>query len=123
MRWRSVTQNFGLVFLLDLLNLFENGFREPDTEAAKLIQTQRHVAGSPETAHNLASLSNARALEIEDVLHLDLVAFDSHDLRDAADWFRNRERRFGGLPSLGQLGSHDAETGNGHHVRGDRWLR
>ena len=49
--------------------------------------------------------------------------FTAHDLREAADWFRNRERRFGGLPSLGQLGSHDAQTGSVHHVRGDRWLR
>jgi undecaprenyl diphosphate synthase len=49
--------------------------------------------------------------------------FNGHDLREAVTWFHARERRFGGLPSLGQLGSHDAQTGNVHHVRGDRWLR
>jgi undecaprenyl diphosphate synthase len=49
--------------------------------------------------------------------------FDRSDLAAAIHSFHQRERRFGGLVSLGQLGSQDAETGNLHHVRGDRWLR
>jgi undecaprenyl diphosphate synthase len=49
--------------------------------------------------------------------------FDRSDLAAAIHSFQQRERRFGGLVSLGQLGSQDAETGNLHHVRGDRWLR
>jgi undecaprenyl diphosphate synthase len=49
--------------------------------------------------------------------------FCAYDLGQAVAWFHGRERRFGGLPGLGQLSSHDAQTGNVHHVRGDRWLR
>ncbi len=49
--------------------------------------------------------------------------FRARELRESVAWFHARERRFGGLPGLGQLGSHDAQTGNVHHVRGDRWLR
>lgn len=49
--------------------------------------------------------------------------FNRSDLAAAIRSFHQRERRFGGLLSLGQLGSQDEQTGNLHHVRGDRWLR
>jgi undecaprenyl diphosphate synthase len=49
--------------------------------------------------------------------------FDRTELARAIHAFHQRERRFGALPSLGQLGSQDAEQGSFHHIRGDRWLR
>jgi undecaprenyl diphosphate synthase len=49
--------------------------------------------------------------------------FDRTDLARAIHAFEQRERRFGALPSLGQLGSQDAEQGSFYHLRGDRWLR
>ena len=49
--------------------------------------------------------------------------FDAEDLARAIRWFHARERRFGGLASLGQLVSRNGESGEVHHLRGDRWLR
>jgi undecaprenyl diphosphate synthase len=46
--------------------------------------------------------------------------FDRPDLEAALHEFHRRERRFGGL---GQLSLPNAEQGNLHHLRGDRWLR
>jgi undecaprenyl diphosphate synthase len=46
--------------------------------------------------------------------------FDRADFEAAIRDFHDRDRRFGGL---GQLVSQDVETGNIHHIRGDRWLR
>ena len=56
--------------------------------------------------------------------------FTAAHLSRALQWFRNRNRRFGGLPlpgaaplPLGQYDLRDAAGGDLHHVRRDRWLR
>src|SRR5438309_5744968 len=70
-------------FLLHLVLLMEDGSGQVNAVGLQAIEADRPGAAGAEAAQDLAARADAAALELEDVLHVDLIVLDADDLGDA----------------------------------------